>query len=98
MKATLVIRRRVVYDDRNFAELVVWRVPAPVLPSTHGFKYRFVYIVNGARVIGFDNERGKGDHRHDDGVESPYSFQDVDRLLADFAEAVENWRKDHGET
>jgi len=37
-------------------------VPTPVPPTTHGFKYRLVYIVNGVRVVGFDNERGKGDH------------------------------------
>ena len=96
MNAALVIRRRVVFGDRDFAELVVWRVPLPVPPTDHGFKYRLVYIVQGRRVIGFDNERGKGDHRHDDGVEAPYNFVGVDRLLDDFIEAVEAWRRDHG--
>ncbi|MGZ7870463.1 toxin-antitoxin system TumE family protein (plasmid) [Methylobacterium radiotolerans] len=96
MNAALVIRRRVVFGDRDFAELVVWRVPLPVPPTDHGFKYRLVYIVQGRRVIGFDNERGKGDHRHDDGVEAPYHFVGVDRLLDDFIEAVEAWRRDHG--
>ncbi|MBH9779255.1 hypothetical protein FE551_18735, partial [Clostridioides difficile] len=61
MNAALVIRRRVVFGDRDFAELVVWRVPLPVPPTDHGFKYRLVYIVQGRRGIGFDNERGKGD-------------------------------------
>lgn len=95
MDAELLIRRRVVFGPGDFAELVVWRVPTPVPPSAHGFKYRLVHIVDGARMIGFDNERGKGDHRHDDGVESPYAFSDVDRLLADFVEAVELWRLKH---
>ncbi|MCJ2091040.1 DUF6516 family protein [Methylobacterium sp. J-072] len=97
MKAELLIRRRVAFSDRNFAELVVWRVPEPVPPTEHGFKYRLVYVVNGVRVIGFDNERGKGDHRHDQDAEAPYRFAGVDRLLADFVEAVEAWRRDHGE-
>lgn len=96
MKAALVIRRRVIFGDRDFAEFVVWRVPEPVPPSAHRFKYRLVYIVDGVRVIGFDNERGKGDHRHDDAREVPYRFMGVDRLLDDFIESVEAWRRDHG--
>ncbi len=96
MKATLVIRRRVVFEDRDFTDLVVWRVPEPVPPTTHGFKYRLVYIVEGRRMVGFDNERGKGDHRHDGPVETPYRFRDVDALLSDFVAAVETWRRDHG--
>lgn len=96
MKAELVIRRRVPFGDRDFAELVVWKVPTPVPPSPHGFKYRFAYIVDGARVIGFDNERGKGDHRHEDGRETPYRFTNVDTLVADFLAAVAEWRARHG--
>ncbi|WP_407519590.1 toxin-antitoxin system TumE family protein [Methylobacterium oryzisoli] len=96
MGAMLVIRRRVVFGDRDFAEFVVWRVPKPVPPARHPFKYRLVYIVDGARVIGFDNERGKGDHRHDRDRETPYRFVGIDRLLHDFVEAVETWRRDHG--
>jgi hypothetical protein len=85
MKAKLLIRRRVVFGDRDFAEMVVWRVPKPVPPTNHGFKYRLVYVVNGVRIIGFDNERGKGDHRHDQDAEAPYRFISVDGLLTDFA-------------
>lgn len=96
MRAELVIRRRLVFGEQDFAELVVWRVPVPVPPTSHGFKYRLVYIVDGVRVVGFDNERGKGDHRHDGAEERPYRFKNVARLLGDFVEAIEAWRKDHG--
>lgn len=96
MDATLVIRRRLTFADRDFAEMVVWALPAPVPPTTHGFKYRLVYIVDGQRVLGFDNERGKGDHRHDGDREFPYAFRDIDGLLADFVQAVEEWRTAHG--
>lgn len=34
------------------------------------------------------NERGKGDHRHVDGVESPYTFVSVEQLVEDFIAAV----------
>ena len=44
--------------------LVVLRVPEPVRPSEHGFKCRATYAIDGVRVVGFDNERGKGDHCH----------------------------------
>jgi len=96
MKAKLIIRRRVVFGDRDFASLVVWEVPSPVPPSEHRFKYSLVYIVSGRRIIGFDNERGKGDHRHDGELEADYEFRDIDQLLNDFAEAVELWRAEHG--
>ena len=96
MKAELVIRRRIVFDDRDFAEMVVWRVPGGVPPAQHGFKYRFAYIVDGTRVVGFDNERGKGDHRHEDGAEHAYRFISVDALLTDFVEAITRWRMQNG--
>lgn len=96
MRAALVTRRRVIFGDRDFAELVVWRLPEPVPPTTHGFKYRLVYIVDGVRVVGFDNERGNGDHWHHDGREMPYRFSGVDQLLDDFIEAVEAWRRGRG--
>lgn len=96
MPATLLIRRRVAFGNRDFAEMVVWRVPEPVPPTTHGFKYRLAYVVDGQRVLGFDNERGKGDHRHVDGGEEPYRFAGVEQLLADFLDTVAAWRKNHG--
>ena len=73
-------------------EWVVWRVPKPVPPSEHGFKYRAVFVVDGVRVIGFDNERGKGDHCHLNGKEQPYQFRGVEALVEDFIAAIETWR------
>ncbi len=93
MKAALIISDRFVFGDGTFAEVKVWRVPVPVPPSEHDFKYRLVYIVDGERVIGFDNERGKGDHQHVDGGEKPYAFRGVDDLMGDFVSAIERWRK-----
>jgi hypothetical protein len=64
----------------------------PVPPTEHGYKYRAVYVVDGVRIVGFDNERGKGDHCHIDGKELPYAFTGVDQLLEDFIAAVETRR------
>jgi len=74
--------------DGSLIEQVIWQVPTPVPPTTHGFKYRLVYIRNGERVVGFDNERGKGDHMHLDGQEFPYTFIDIDQLRADFTREI----------
>lgn len=76
------------YDDGAMVRMVIWEVPSPVSPSGHRFKYRLVYINDGKRIIGFDNERGKGDHRHDGDDESPYAFVDVPTLIRDFIQAV----------
>jgi hypothetical protein len=48
-----------------------------------------VYAVNGVRVVGFDDERGKGDHCHLHGSERPYRFTTVDALIEEFIAAVE---------
>jgi len=88
MKAALVHRLRRPYRG-GMVEGVIWEVPQPVPPSTHHYKYRLVYIVNGARVVGYDNERGKGDHKHLRGAELRYVFRGVDELMADFEADVE---------
>ncbi len=69
--------------------MVVWRVPLPVPPSQHGFKYRLVFVRHGRRVVGYDNERGKGDHRHIGEQEGGYRFIDIDTLVSDFLRDVE---------
>ena len=93
MKAELITRFKSVAEDGGVTELVVWRVPQPVPPSGHGYKYRAVYAVDGVRVIGFDNERGKGDHCHLHGRELPYIFTTVDALVEDFIAAVDAARR-----
>ena len=87
-EATQVLRTRDAYAD-GVIEIVVWAVPRPVPPSDHGFKYRLVFARDGERVVGYDNERGKGDHRHIGASEKPYKFVDVPTLLSDFMRDVE---------
>jgi len=84
MKAELLFHQRIDYDDGGIVEMVLWRVPTAVPPSTHGLKYSLFYGRAGVREVGYDNERGKGDHRHFRGVESPYTFSTVEQLMADF--------------
>ena len=88
MKAELIYRFEQDFDDGAMVRMLIWRVSSPVPPSLHPHKYRLVYLENGKRVIGFDNERGKGDHRHECESEYSYTFQDVDSLIRDFVDAV----------
>lgn len=74
---------------QGFVEIVIWRLPKSVPPSEHPFKYRLVYIVDGERIVGYDNERGKGDHKHIRDTELPYTFQSPARLIADFMHDIE---------
>ena len=96
MKATLLLRRRVVIAEDAYVEAVVWHVPEPVPPSTHGFKYRLAYVVGGRCVVRYDNERGKGDHRHTETAEEAYEFSTPDRLMADFATDITRWNHEDG--
>lgn len=65
-------------------EMVIWQLPAPTADRPHGLKYRLVYAVNDVRMVGYDNETGKGDHKHLAGQELHYRFVDVNTLVADF--------------
>lgn len=83
--------RRILAED-TFAELVVWQVAEPVAGSEHRFKYRLALVVGGTCVLRYDNEAGKGDHKHLGQVETPYAFTTPARLLADFWKDVDLWR------
>ncbi len=95
MKATLIARRRIVYSTHSFAELVLWRVPIPVVGSAHSFKYRLAYVVHGVCVVRFDNEVGKGDHRHVGETESAYRFTTPERLMVDFQKDIARWNDEN---
>ena len=38
----------------------------------------------GQRIVGYDNEAGKGDHRHYRDREEPYTLTSLEQLVADF--------------
>ena len=88
MDARVIRKTKIEYSDGAIAEIVIWEVPEPVLGSAHRFKYRLFYGRGGERMVGFDNERGKGDHCHLAGRELPYSFTTTDALLEDFQKEV----------
>jgi len=90
MKGALIKHDRINDTYGNLVEMKLWSVPITE-HTPHGVKYSLVYIVDGKRVIGYDNERGKGDHKHIEGTETPYVFIDIDVLVDDFANDVEKF-------
>ncbi len=84
MEAKLLYRNKKILANGAVVEGVIWKLPAPDPERPHGYKYRLYYGRGGQRLVGYDNERGKGDHRHYREVEESYCFTTVGQLLADF--------------
>lgn len=92
MKATRAFYDRGEFPDGAIVEMTIWRVPEPVSGSAHAFKYSLFYGFPGKRLVGYDNERGKGDHRHIEGREARYAFSSVEQLVFDFLSDVRQLR------
>jgi len=92
MKAVLLAHTKEIRDDGAIVEVVIWRLPEPLTPSTHEFKYRLYFGRDGTDWVRYDNERGKGDHRHISGRELHYTFESIDKLLDDFERDINEWR------
>jgi hypothetical protein len=92
MKSTLIRHDKVTDELGNTVEIKLWKVPqTPDKPK--GYKYSLVYIVEGERVIGYDNSERKGDHRHYGSREEPYSFTTLRQLADDFLADVEEFKR-----
>lgn len=84
MSAILLFRDKRALTSGAIVEMRIWQVPTPVPPSAHLFKYSLFYGRAGIRLVGYDNERGKGDHRHVGEQEIPYVFTTMEKQVADF--------------
>lgn len=98
MKAAELLRRRIPYSESAFAELVLWQLPVPLAGSPHAYKYRLADVVNGVCVLRYDNESGKGDHRHFRDKESRYTFEGVGPLLASFQRDIERINREDSDS
>jgi Family of unknown function (DUF6516) len=93
MKAVSLLRERYSVADGAFVEIAIWKVPNPVRGSLHDFKYRLALVANGQCVLRYDNEAGKGDHKHVGEREIAYAFAGIETLRTDFFEDVRQWLK-----
>jgi hypothetical protein len=96
MRAVALIHHRVVLAADAFVEIAIWRLSAEVPPSSHLFKYRLAYVVRGECVLRYDNERGKGGHRHVGERELKCQFSTPEKLIADFEADVMRWNLENG--
>jgi hypothetical protein len=76
-------------EDGSIVQTVVWELPIPLNGSPHRYKYRLYFGRRGECLVRFDNEQGKGDHKHVSGEEVPYVFRDIPSLLKDFRDEIE---------
>lgn len=65
-------------------EMVIWALPVTTLERPHGLKYRLYCGRNEECIVRYDNESGKGDHRHYAESEESYNFESLETLLTDF--------------
>jgi hypothetical protein len=92
MKAVLAFYDKQVLPDGAIVEMKIWQLPKPVRGSAHKLKYSLFYGFPGNRLVGYDNEPGKGDHRHFEGEEAAYTFSTVEKLMADFLADIRRLR------
>ena len=64
MPAVELMNRRIQIADNAFATIRILQVAPAILGSKHQYKYSLAYIVEGVCVMRYNNERGKGDHKH----------------------------------
>lgn len=89
MKAKLIYRRKTIHLNGNIIEVVIWQLPHKTPDRPHGIKYRCYYgDATGQCIVRYDNESGKGDHKHLTKLEQPYHFISVEQLMKDFIEDI----------
>lgn len=84
MKAKLLFRDKYLYRDGAIREMTLWQLPKANKERPHGLKYSLFYGFPGKCLVRYDNEQGKGDHRHYGDREESYIFRSVQQLVDDF--------------
>ena len=94
MKAARIFYDKALLPDGAVVEMTIWQLPRATLERPHGLKYSLFYGLDGERIVGYDNERGKGDHKHSGSNETLCRFVSVEKLVADFLADVERAKND----
>jgi hypothetical protein len=97
-KATLLYQVKKIYPDGAVKEMVIWQFPERDKERPHGLKYPLYYgMADGTCMVRYDNETGKGDHRHFFDQEKVYRFKDVESLVNDFQHDIDLIREKNDE-
>src|SRR3989344_4619340 len=98
MPALRFLNRKEVLPDGSIIKAITWKIPKSG-DFSEGIKYAFAYINNGKRILGCDNERAKGHHKHivdiktGKEVEEKISFTEIKSLFKQFLNEVAILRK-----
>lgn len=93
MKARLFVEYKQALIDGTIVEVRIWELPERTPERPHGLKYSLFFGRDGERIVGYDNERGKGDHRHYGDREEPYAFRSLKQLFDDFEADIAKERR-----
>ncbi len=90
MKAKLLYKAKAIDADGFITEMIIWNLPMKTMERPHGLKYRLYFgDALGNCIVRYDNEAGKGDHKHIGEKEETYQFETVEKLMADFMTDIE---------
>ena len=92
MPSQLIYQDKIQLTNIEFIQLVIWHVEPPVNGSSHNYKYRFAYVKEGICRLRYDNEAGKGDHKHVGNKEQPIIFTHPIALKRSFFDEVAQLR------
>jgi len=91
MRAVILLRTRLTLSETSFVDIRIWQVPLPVRASAHRFKYSLALVSDALCVLRYDNEAGKGDHKHNGTEQIAYAFESLEKLQDDFWKDVDRW-------
>ncbi|MFH1028782.1 MAG: DUF6516 family protein [Pseudomonadota bacterium] len=89
MKARLLQKSKEEFTGGIIVETVVWELAEATPDRPHSLKYRLYCGRNGECIVRYDNESGKGDHRHYGTHEESYCYTTFAKLAEDFLADVE---------
>ena len=90
-KATLILDSKTILADGRLIQRKIWQLANPDSSHKHGFKYSLYCGNSGVTIVRYDNEIGKGDHKHVGRaeVEIVYIYKSIQQLLIDFESDIE---------
>jgi hypothetical protein len=92
-KARLFLHAKKIFPDGSIREMVIWQLPSRSIERPHGLKYRLYFgNASGECRSRYDNETGKGDHRHFGEQDESYVFTTIEQLVADFQRDIDRMR------
>jgi hypothetical protein len=90
-KALLILDSKTILEDGRIIQRRIWQLARTEPSRPHGFKYSLYCGIEGVTIVRYDNETGKGDHKHMGRaeLEIAYNFTCLAQLLLDFVADIE---------